>query len=72
MDLLSSSRTDVEISSEIVELVGFDQIELVTDLLGSRLSAVKEVSTTTSTLLYSFIWYSIALSSLGLKERTGK
>ncbi|KAH0840053.1 hypothetical protein J3R83DRAFT_1020 [Lanmaoa asiatica] len=44
VDLLSSSRTDDEISSEVAELVGFDQIELVTDLLGSRRSAAKELS----------------------------
>ncbi|KAG8218769.1 Sec63-domain-containing protein [Butyriboletus roseoflavus] len=44
VDLLSSSRTDVEISNEVAELVGFDQIELVRDLLGSRLSAAKELS----------------------------
>ncbi|KAG9317584.1 Sec63-domain-containing protein [Chiua virens] len=42
--LLSSSRTEDAISGEVAELVGFDQIELVTDLLGSRYSAAKELS----------------------------
>lgn len=70
MDLLSSSRTDDEISGEVAELVGFDQIELVTDLLESRRSAAKEVSTFAFVLLYSYIGYFTAPSSLGLKERT--
>ncbi|KAF8558857.1 Sec63-domain-containing protein [Imleria badia] len=44
VDLLSSSRTNDEISSEVAELVGFDHIELVMDLLGSRRSAAKDLS----------------------------
>ena len=69
MVLLSSSRTNDEISSEIAELVGFDQIELVMDLLGSRRSVAKEVSTFAFMLPYSCIIYSIALSSLGLEKK---
>lgn len=44
MDLLSSARANDEISGEVVELVGFDHIELVMDLLGSRRAVTKEVS----------------------------
>lgn len=72
MDLLSSSRTNDEISSEVAELVGFDHIELVMDLLGSRLSAAKDVSPiTTFVLRHLRISYSTALPLLGLEEGTG-
>ncbi|KAF9247180.1 Sec63-domain-containing protein [Melanogaster broomeanus] len=43
-DLLSSSRTNDAISTEVAELVGFDNIELVMELLESRSSAAKELS----------------------------
>ena len=71
MDLLSSSRTDDEISSELVEFVGFDDIELVMDLQGSRRSTAKDVGTFTSVLRHMYIGCSTALSLLGLEERTG-
>ncbi|KAG6378847.1 Sec63-domain-containing protein [Boletus reticuloceps] len=44
VEVLSSSRTDEEISGKVVELVGLDQVELVEDLLKSRRSAAKDLS----------------------------
>ncbi|KAF9222108.1 Sec63-domain-containing protein [Gyrodon lividus] len=43
-NLFSSSRTNDEISTEVAELVGFDNIELVMELLESRTSAAQELS----------------------------
>ncbi|KIK95504.1 hypothetical protein PAXRUDRAFT_11409 [Paxillus rubicundulus Ve08.2h10] len=43
-ELLSSSNTDDEISIKAVELVGFDNIGLVRELLESRTSAAHELS----------------------------
>ena len=71
MDLLSSSRTDDEISSEVADIVGFDCIELVTDLLGSRRSAAKDVGTFTFVPFHSYIGYPTALSLSGVEESTG-
>ena len=71
MDLLSSSCTDDEISSEVVELVGFNDIELVMDLQGERRSAAKDVGTFTSVPFHSYIGWSTALSLLGSEERAG-
>jgi hypothetical protein len=70
VNLLSSSRTDDEISSEVAELVGFDDIELVMALQGERRSAAKDVGTFTSVSPHSYIGYSAALSLLGFEERT--
>lgn len=41
---LSSSRPDDDISEDIAELVGFDAIELVMEILDNRALIVQEVS----------------------------
>jgi len=41
---LSSSRPDDDISGDIAELVGFDDIELVMEILDNRALIVQEVS----------------------------
>lgn len=41
---LASSRPNDDISGELAELVGFDDIELVMELLDNRTYAVQEVS----------------------------
>ena len=70
MNLLSSSHTNDEISGQVAELVGFDQVELVTDLLGSRQSAATEVSTITRMLPYSCITCSTVLFLPGPERET--
>jgi antiviral helicase SLH1 len=46
--LLSSTRPDDAISSELADLVGFEDIELVTELLTSRSYFVNAVSVATT------------------------
>lgn len=41
---LSSPRSNDDISTELVELIGFDDIELVMEILSNRPAVVKEVS----------------------------
>lgn len=41
---LSSERQDDDISGELVEAIGFDNIELATDILANRRQIVREVS----------------------------
>jgi antiviral helicase SLH1 len=45
---LSSSRPNDDISGDIAELVGFDDIELVMEILDNRASIVQEVGGTRS------------------------
>ncbi|KAH7916335.1 Sec63-domain-containing protein [Hygrophoropsis aurantiaca] len=45
LTILSSSRPNDEISSEVTDIIGFDDIELVMQLLDQRPSIVKELST---------------------------
>lgn len=40
---LSSSRPNDDISGEIAELIGFEDIELVMEILDNRMSVVQEV-----------------------------
>jgi antiviral helicase SLH1 len=41
---LSSTRPNDDISADIAELVGFDDIELVMEILDNRATVVQEVS----------------------------
>lgn len=42
--ILFSSRPNDDISGEIAELIGFDEIELVMEILDNRTSVMMEVS----------------------------
>ncbi|OBZ76331.1 putative helicase mug81 [Grifola frondosa] len=44
LSILSSARPDDAISEELAEMIGFDNIELVTDILGSRAAVIQEIS----------------------------
>jgi hypothetical protein len=52
--LLSSSRPDDSISEELVEMLGFDEIELSMDILSSRNELSQEVA-----FLYQYRYRSI-------------
>jgi len=43
LSILSSPRTNDEISGEIAELLGYEEIELVMHILDNRPAAIKQV-----------------------------
>jgi hypothetical protein len=44
MELLTSGRSDEEVSGEVAEIVGFDELEFVTSLVQHRHAIVNQVS----------------------------
>jgi hypothetical protein len=44
MDLLKSRRSDEEVSGEVAEIVGYDELEFATSLVQHRHAIVNQVS----------------------------
>ncbi|KAJ3550589.1 hypothetical protein NM688_g5040 [Phlebia brevispora] len=66
-DILSSSKADDVISEELAELLGFEELELVTEVLGSRSKVAKELAS----YLHSSANEPIASSSAVVKRVDG-